>query len=468
MRRFILTLLVGLVAAPAARAAGRLDLPTALNHALDHNRALARSALNLRGGELAVAGAQSAFGLRIQPDGSAGSSQAEDTYQYGLAVGRKFLPGTDVEVGARMTHAEDDSGERSRRSSLRVDLTQPLFRNFGALVQGEDLLRSRLQVRAARRDYEQQKTDLLLDVVESFEGLIRLQRQIASDESAFTRMDKLYRLTQARERQGRATRVDTLRVELRRGQALARLEGSREDYSSKQRDFAELLGYPPDTSFDLEPPPLLDVEVPGPEDALRIALSNRLDYAQALQDREDSARGLRIARRGLRPDLSLNARYERRGDSRFSDNAGYDEDVWSVGLSGDTELNQAAERARMGQAALNLEASRETIRIREMSIAREVQQTITAYRRALGDLKIAERNHRLAQSRARLARRLFELGRGDNFSVTDAEESLTEAGDQVYAARANASISGYRLLRTMGTLVQYPDDLKPPVTRAAL
>lgn len=467
MPRFLPLVLLGL-AAPPAFAAGALDLPAALNQALAHNRALARSALSLRGTELGVAGAEAAFRLRVSPDGSAGSSQAEDTYQYGLAVGRKFLPGTDVEVGARMTHAEDDDGERSRRSSLSVDLAQPLFRNFGALVQGEDLLRSRLQVQAARRTFEQQKTDLLVDVVENFEGLIRLQRRIASDEGAYTRMDKLYRLTRARERQGRATRVDTLRVELQRGQALARLESSREEFSSRQRDFAELLGCPPDTSFDLVPPPLLDVTVPEPADALRIALSNRLDYAQALQDGADSARGLRIARRGLRPDLSLNARYERRSDSRFSENEGFEEDLWSVGLSGDTDLNQAAERARLGQAAVGLEAARETVGILELSIAREVQQQITAYRRSLGDLKIAERNLRLAQSRARLARRLFELGRGDNFSVTDAEEALTEAEDQVYAARASASISGYRLLRTMGTLVQYPDDLKPGATRAAL
>lgn len=446
----------------------RLDLPAAINQALAHNRTLARSALNLEGTALNIPGARAEFGFSLRPDAGVGSSYAEDTYQYGLVAGKKFLPGTTAELGGRVVHAEDDDGERSRRSSMRVDVRQPLFRNFGALVHGENLIRAQQQYRSARRDYEERKADLVVSVVEAFETLIRLERQIQSDEASFQRMDKLYRLTRARERQGRATRVDTLRVELQRGQALSRLANSRERLSFTQRDFAELLGAPPDTVFALEPPPLLAVEVPDSEEALRIALSNRLDYAQAMQDYEDQARGVKIARRGLLPDVNLNARYERVGDSRFDDNPDFEENLWIVGLAGNTDFNQGSERARLGQAVVGREAALETIRIRELSIAREVQQQSSTYRRTLADLQIAERNFKLAESRARLARRLFELGRGDNFSVTDAEEALTQAQDQVLLTRADASVSGYRLLRVMGTLLDHPADLRPILEHAAL
>lgn len=438
-----------------------LDLPQAIQYALEHNRDLAQGALSLRGSELNVPAAQADFGISLRPEALARSTQGEDRYQYGMALGRKFLPGTEVETGGRVAHTEDEQGERRRRTALYVDVRQPLFRNFGALMQGEGIIRARQQVRSARRDYEEQKAGLIISVVENFEQLIRFGRKIRADEASFQRMDKLYRLTRAREQQGRATRVDTLRVELQRGQALSRLETSRERLSFTQRDFAELLGFPPDALFALEPPPLLELTVPDNEEALRIALSNRLDYAQAQQDEADRARGVRIARRGLLPDLSLNTRYEKVGDNDLEDNPGFEENLWTVGVSGDTDLNQTRERVQLSQALVNEEAARETVRIRELTIAREIQQQSSAYQRALGDLRIGERNFTLAASRARLARRLFELGRGDNFSVTDAEEALTKAEDELLTARAEASVSGYKLMRTMGTLVQFPEDLKP-------
>jgi outer membrane protein TolC len=106
-------------------------------------------------------------------------------------------------------------------------------------------------------------------------------------------------------------------------------------------------------------------------------------------------------------------------------------------------------------------SGRETIRIRELAIAREVQQRLSALQLARSERIIAERNFKLASDRARLARRLFERGRGDNFSVTDAEEALQDAENKRLGARAEASISGYELLHGLGMLVEVPADLKP-------
>ncbi len=436
-----------------------LDLPTALNTALAQNRDLAQRARSMKSADLSLASARAEFGFSLRPDGGAETTQNEDRYRYGLVMGKKFLPGTEVDAGPGVDWTESDANS-NRRTSWQVDVRQPLFRNFGALVQGEPVVQAQQRVRSARRDYEQQKADLLLRVVEQFENLIRLERQIIAQDASLQRLDKLYRLTKAREKQGRATRVDSLRVDLRRGEAVSRLESTRERLSSQRRDFAELLGQPPDTVFVLESPPLLELELPPVEDAVRLALSNRLDYAQILQDYADTVRGEKIARRGLWPNLTLVARYETYENS--SDSAAVrEDDVWSVGVAGDTDLNQTRERAQLGQALLTRESARETIRIRELSITREVQQQASAYRRALDEMEIADRNHVIASQRARLARRLFELGRGDNFSVTDAEEALTDAEDQRLAARAEASIAGYRYLNTVGSLIEAPADLRP-------
>lgn len=448
-----------LLAVACAQAPTPLDLEQAIDRALARNRDLARSALGVRSTALGIDSARAGFRLRLQPAGRASTDQGGSTVQAGLTAARTFLPGTELSVGGQQTEQEDDAGGTDRRTVLRGNLEQPLFRDFGLLVNREPITRAEQQLRSARRGWEQDRADLVVQVVQTFENLIKLRQQIVSDQASFQRMDKLYRLTVARERQGRASRVDTLRVELNRGQAQSRLESDQERYATTRREFAELLGDPPDTEYALTAPPLLELNLPDPGSAVATALSNRLDYAQALQDFQDAVRGVRLAEKNLQPALRLVTRYERIEDSNAG--AGFDEDQWSVGLAGDTELTRAAERARLGQASLGREAAAESVHIRELAIAREVQQLLAAYQRARSELGIADRNYKLAGDRARLARRLFERGRGDNFSVTDAEEALQDADNRRLSARAEASITGYQLLRGMGMLVEAPADLKP-------
>jgi outer membrane protein TolC len=442
------------------------DLPAAIQQALNFNRDLVRTALNLRNQELAIQGARADFGIRLRPDSNVGVSDESDSWRVGAVAVRQFMPGADVDLGANLTSFGtllDDDDPDTHRASIRIEVRQPLFRNFGKLIQGEPILQAQHQYKTARRNYEQLKADLIVQVVEAYERILQLEGQIESDESFYARVDKLYRLTQARERQGRTTRVDSLRVELQRGQALSRLENSRERLSSTQREFAELLGFNPATSFELEPPPQFVFDPPAVEEAVVLALKNRLDYAQVIQDFADRERGSRIARRGLYPDLSLITRYERFGEGPDTSDATHlDENGWFFGLSSDTDFNGLRERTTYQQALISEESARQTIRIQELAIAREVQQQLTAWQRAQAEARIAARNLKLAENRAQLARRLFEAGRGDNFSVTDAEDAFIQARTQLLAANAEASVTTYRTLRSLGTLIEYPEDLKPP------
>lgn len=450
---------LGLLAPAAAQTPTPLDMEQAITLALSHNRELARSALGLRSTAYGIESAQAGFRLRLQPTGRTTTDYDGSTWQAGLTASRTFLPGTKLSAGGDLTERDSDSGRASSRSTLRVSLEQPLFRDFGALVQREPITRAERQWTRARRDWEAQRSELVVDVVRGFENVIQLRQQEQSDEGSLQRMDKLYRLTMARERQGRASRVDTLRVELQRGQAQSRRDSTRDRLGVAERDFAELLGAPPDTRYELTPPPLLHLDLPDPTSAVATALSNRLDYAQSIQDYDDTVRGVRLAEKALQPALALVTRYERIKDDNASST--FEEDQWSVGLVGDTELTRSAERARLAQSTLSREAAAETIRIRELAIAREVQQRLSALQLARSERVIAERNFKLAHDRARLARRLFESGRGDNFSVTDAEEALQDADNQRLKARAEASISGYELLHGLGMLVEVPADLKP-------
>ncbi|MEK6691171.1 MAG: TolC family protein [Nitrospirota bacterium] len=439
-----------------------INLPQAINYALTQNKELRRSALAIDSGSLGVTGAKAEFQVSVRPEGSVGFSDGQKSWNYGLRTSKKFDWGTEIIARGMRSTSKFEGGDNLYRDSIQLEIQQPIFRNFGTLIHRETIIQANNTLRSASRKLEIQKADLIIEVVRTYENILRLKNQVRSDQESYKRMDGLYRVTKAKEVLGRTTRIDTLRVELLRGQALSRLEVSQERLTSTQRDFAELLGFSPDTVFDLSPSPKLEFKMPEPEEAIEIALKNRLDYAQVLQDYEDTTRAVRIAKRKLFPDVRLVARQEWFGQGPgISESRGINENIWFVGLSVDTDFNLTRERVALGQTLISQTSSSETINIVKLSITRQVPQQLQAYRRAREELKIAEKNFKLAEGRSKLARRLFELGRGDNFSVTDAEEAYLQAENQLLSARAEETISGYRLFQTMGTVIETPEELKP-------
>ena len=275
-------------------------------------------------------------------------------------------------------------------------------------------------------------------------------------------MSLLYDRTVAFEKQQRSTRIDVLRVELQKGQSEARLANSRERHVFRMRAFSDLLGFPPEAEFKLAPPPMLLLRPLTVEEAVTVALSNRLDYAQSLEDIGIAARKIRIAERRLQPDLSLVARYDRFGEGTSAGDAfGFDEDGWFLGVSAGSDLNQSLERVGIGQADVAHEVAVDSTHILEINISRSIQQQLSVVRRAAMEARIAERNVELAQLKADLAKRRYELGQIDNFTLIDAEEEWIDSDLALFAAQSAQLSSGYRFLRILGTLIEYPGDLKP-------
>lgn len=452
------------LAQSAASAVQSIDLTQAINYALTQNRDLARSAFDVGAARYGINASEAEFRLSVRPEASVTGSAEDRGYSYGLVTSKKLMTGTTLSVSGGVEDLPDELGGFNLRQGQRVQvaISQPIFRNFGRLMHGEGILQANNDLKTAQRRYELQKNDLVIRVVETYETLLRLRRQVESDSDSFKRMDDLHRVTKAHELIGKTTRVDTLRVALLRGEAASRLEIARERLASTQQDFVELLGFSLGTEFELAPVPVLTFAIPEVDEAVAIALRNRMDYAQVRQDHEDSLRNVRIARRNLLPDVRLTVGHEWWDQNTItSDGFELDENVWFFRVSLGTDLNPATERAELSKAVVGERSSSQLVEIIELSIARLVQQHLLAHRRARQELDIASRNHELAMSRAKLTRRLFELGRENNFSVTDAETALIQSEYRLFLARSESVNSGYRLMRALGTLVESPQYLKP-------
>lgn len=455
---------LALAAATSGAVAGEvlpLTLEDAIARALEHNRQLVKGALDLQGYRLAADRARETVrGFRVAPEGSAGTGSASDQWRAGLGAEATGSYGTRVSAAAVARQIEVDGAATSRREEIRLEIEQPLFRNFGPLVRNEPLMAANETLLAARRAWERDRSALAVSVAELFENLIYLRHQIAGDAAFAERLERLYALADARERQGRATRTEVLRMDLQRGEAALRLETERAQLAVQFQEFAELLGLPLDTSFRLAPPDLLDLGETDAERALAVALEERPDVAQALQDVATADRQALLARRNLLPDLRLTARQTTFGEGEdWSDAGRFDQDDWFIGLVADVDLNLRGARLDAARAEVDAEARRQVADVVRNRLALEVNSAWSAYRRTRATLELAARNRELAANRAELARALFEANRASADSVSDAEADGRAAELGELAARRDASVAAYRLLHVLGTLVPAPREI---------
>jgi len=458
---FVICLLSTVLSAFAQSDTGT-TLEQAIDTALRQNRNLATLRLSLQSAYFGVDSAEAPFGITFSPDGLAESSDTRSAMELGVIASKKFAPGTVLEAGGRAGESSFDNSEDLKRAAVHLQVRQPLFRNAGALVNREQVVQANNDVLSARRRIELARADLIVQVVEMHEDLLRLQQQLTVDQRSYKRFDQLYRLSQLRERQGHTTRVDTLRAEFERGQAELSIATTQERLLSRRADMADLLALPANSDYVALPGVDLKIDNTDADEAEAVALANRLDYAEAIQDFQDAARGVEIARRQLLPNLNMLARYEKLGEgASYSEATKLDDETWFVGFSGDTDVPPRSERADLGRAKISEETAARQIEILASSLRVQVQQALLSYDRARKQVVYAERNHTLARDRARLTLRLFNLGRETSFNVTDAETQLLEAETRMLASRADVSISAYRLLRVLGTLVESPEDLRP-------
>jgi len=452
---------LGLAAAGAA--AGEpvaVTIESAVARALRENRELIRLAAAHEAALIERSTADAEFDLRLRPDGAIASSGGAQTRQLGLALLRKTAWGAQLEFGARAIQTDGDAGDSDRRA-LRAVVSQPLFRYAGREVNREAVARAESRVRAALRQLELAKSDLALRVAQAYYDIVRIEELARIEQSALDRLAALRRLSDIRVRQGRAAAVDALRIAAQEGEAAARVRGALEQAAARRLELAELLGLAPDTPLELAPPPLEVAPAAALADALAAARANRLDLAQLEDDLAEVRRGLRIARRRTQPDLRLVASIEQSGGGPGPLDGGLDETTWTIGLQSDGDWGGRRERLAVRRAELDEATALDDLIRARWTAERQVRERHLALERALAETAPARRNRDIAEHRLRLARRLFEMGRGDPFAVSDAEQQFQQAEAAWLSARTEAVLADFRLRRAAGVLIETPDDLKP-------
>jgi len=192
---------------------------------------------------------------------------------------------------------------------------------------------------------------------------------------------------------------------------------------------------------------------PDVDVAVRRALSERSDVAQARKQIENSDTSIALARNQVLPDLRAQATYltNGQGGSRLLRSDGFpgtvigtqntsfgsvlgqvlssDFPTWTVGLTLSYPLGRSVDQANLARARIERDQSAARVRSLELSVVKEVRDAALRLEQNRQRIETAKLGRELAEQRLDAEQRRFEVGMSTSFLVIQAQRDLAVARD---------------------------------------
>ncbi|HEV8113888.1 MAG TPA: TolC family protein [Planctomycetota bacterium] len=434
-----------------------LSLADALEIAIQSNReyVTAKEALYLQA--LSLAGTRRTFSPLVAATLTylfAGGSTTPETHTSGLDMSvSKLLPTGGVVVATGST-GFSTLGSDSFSSSAGIRLTQPLLRGAGREVAYEPLTQAERNLIYAIRDYELFRERFSITVASAFYNLVKQKQAVDNQRHSLDGFVFGRKQAEALFSVGRTSELEVLRARRSELTSQNTLIEAEQNYHLAVDRFRIFLGLPDDRPIEVAPEEPTFVPVNWDiESAVRVAKKNRLDFLNRLEQLDDARRGVRIAKNGLLPDLSLGLGYSRlgRADSSFLQQD-LPDDSYNASLTLDVPIDQRPQRDAYRSAQISLARAERSFSEFQDDLEVDVQSTFRELARGKQSLDIQtqlisdqERNVKIAQLR-------FEQGNFSNRDVVEAQQSLLDAKNALIEEKVAYEIARLGLLKDLGVL----------------
>jgi outer membrane protein TolC len=417
-----------------------------------------------------------------------------------LGVSQQFKNGMRFTslLAVDLVNLLNGSRESSTGLTLDTSLEIPLLRGSSRFVVTEPLTQAERDVVYSIYDFERFKRSFAVQIASRYLSVLQQQDRV---QNAVENYERVVASTRRARRLADAGRLPGIQVdqsvqdELRaRNSWISAIQS----YENALDDFKFTLGLPTDANIELDPgefdkllslaryerylepnesaaleavppadaPVVLDPpsdEDAGPlelneDDAILIALLNRLDLRVAVGEIVDAQRGVAIAADNLRADVTLLGRASL-GESRSLNSADQrdaqlrtDRGFYSVLLGIDLPLERTSERNSYRNALINYERTVRSLQDVEDSVKFDVRSILRDLIEFRESIKIQAEAVRVAQRRVDSTNLFLQAGRAEIRDLLEAQNALNSAQDSLTNAVVSYRIGELELQRDLGVL----------------
>ncbi|MCI0499205.1 MAG: TolC family protein [Planctomycetales bacterium] len=386
----------------------------------------------------------------------------------GVGFGLSRLLATGAQVGTQMTigwvdllSGDGDSGFSSVFSAVA---TQPLLRGSSHKAVFETLTQAEQDLLYQIRYFNRYRKTFIVSVVQTYYETLHLYDRMNNARRYYLTLLEVCRQTQKQAAVGRVPLFEVEEATQDQLDALNIYHDIRNDYGETLDLLKTMLAIRPDTEFILDTRELDALRETGfsemdfsEEAAIRAALNQRLDLANAADRVLDAQRHTEIAAEMLGVDLSLFGQTNITSGGNMVEDLESPEDLYGVGLRLDLPLDRLAEKNQYRLTLVELMQNQRTYQGVTDTAIMEVRAAFRNLRTAHEKYRVALESQDLAQKRTENTLRLQKVGRANMRDVLDAQEDYYKSQDAVTEALVQYAVASLNLYLATDTLKVQPD-----------
>jgi outer membrane protein TolC len=364
----------------------------------------------------------------------------------------------------------------SLTSSLQAVFSQPLLRNFKL-----DDARAQVELAQANRDIadlqlRERLAQVTADAEAAYWALVAALAAVDVQQRSLDLSLELERTNRARVDVGQSPPLDLVAAQAEVAQRRENLIVARTTALQLEDVLRTLIMDPKRADYwtvRLDPADRVPT-VSGPPDvdaAVRVALGERVDIAQARKQIETSDIGIALAQNETLPDLRAQAMYltNGQGGSRLLRTGGFpgtitgvqatpygdvlgqvlaaDYPTWTVGLTLSYPLGHSSSEANLARARIERDQAAARVRSLELTVVRQVRNAALRLEQNRQRIDTARLGRELAEQRLDAEQRRFEVGMSTSFLVIQAQRDLAVARDNELRAYLDYQLAVVNLER---------------------
>jgi outer membrane protein TolC len=365
-------------------------------------------------------------------------------------------------------------------STVTLQFTQPLLRNFGRFANTAPLIIARKALQQSRASFEAEVNDAILQVVIQYWTVVQARGSYDVEQKSLALAESSYQHGKRALELGALPPLDIYRSQSE--VAARRVQAIQSEYALKQAQEALrfTIGVDQDpvlAALDLElvekPEPQGEMETIDPAELLRKALSARPEIAAANDALAGDETGIRLAHNALKPDLSLTGFYQSTGiggnqydlntgqlisqgglGSSYSQLFGFGFPGYGGTLTLNLPIRNRGAKANLGSALVARRRDLYTSQMTREQIVRQVTDSVHLLEEAKLTLAAGKTSLELAQKSLAADQRKYELGAETNFFVLDSQTKLAQSELDLLQTQINYQIARATVDHATGSLLE--------------